>query len=656
MEYKFSPEEFSSLVSSSIHSPTAGSEDENSKAAQEPPTNLTAESQPDLDDLEDLDDLDDLDNLDNLDDLDNLDNLDDLDDLENPDSDEQSVAVHSVSDTEEPEELPEFLKFITLEQDESSKIPVYSCNLEIDKGDSAGEAISTIFQLVVDVLNKSFLTTADCKTYCDLWNVNFIANRVTTESAAFSRLAAMLFHIDFQSSAAAEKVMELGQASLLRTLEGYGRIISLKDVEIECGERAPDVVTEEEQLPSDVISISPDVGQQSAGDPSQVSDSDSDEFIDDGVDNQKIIEDRDDVDDKSKKLTKKAKLKLFAQMVYDHILTESAKDRFENVKAIKECHNSLVRFLCDSVIPPGEFMHFMLFLSQTREIVLDPALVKQCKAFNKYFLMLLSKNYEVSISPDAELHDSVFIIEANTGKVSPVFWDYVALNWRLFQLTMKTRSSIVFVDYLEKQLTLLQMQKGTKPRKMIFQPVSSPYTKFSNAFTEAAMNYLDTFNTSDGFKYNIQCDQVDFYYLIEKGYNVPVRYKTLSRQQRQSLNQLLAYASEYNQELFQVIAFGLLDGASRVNTCNLSKNSTIACYQIVAYCLSLLGNVSVSLSQSNLTSPVFVLSGDGIPNAGVELTISQIANNFRQIGEHVRMSSETSVSVMNGKLLINFKK
>lgn len=647
MEYKFSPEEFSSLVSSSIQSSTTfnGVADSHSTdlKIKSPMTDAENHNTPD-----DLDDLDNLDDLENLDDLDNLDNLENLEEQEN-----YSEPITRAKETQsiKQDALPNFLKFVTLEQDEKSKIPVYSCDIIVESEHMEQSVASTAFQLIAEILDKSFMITADCKTYCDLWNANFVASKVSSELLAFDRFLAMLFHIACYTDDVVLKIMNANSADLLKRLENYGRVITFKDVEIECGEREPDKVTEEEQLPHDVISIEGTVEQQTEN----VSDNASDEFID-GADFIPETDDEDAVEEKPAKLTKKAKLKLFAQMLFDNVLTDTVRDRFSNLKSIQNCYNSIVQLLCNSVITPAEFTHFVLFLSQTREIVLDPALVKHCKTFNKYFLTLLSKNYDIEIPKDAEFHDSVFIIEAETGKVCPVFWDYIALNWRLFQLTVKKKSTVVFIDYLDKKLALIQMQKGTKPRKMIFQPTNSQYTTFANAFSEAAMNYLDTFNSIENFKYNIQCDQLDFYYLISKGYAIPKQYSVLSRQQRQSLNQLLAYSHKYNQDMLKVIAEGQVDPLCTVNVCNLAKNHVIADYQIIAYCLSTFGQVSVSMSQSTLLSPIFVLSGDGIPEKDLELTFDQMSKHFRRIGEHVRMSSTTRISVSAGKLVISFKK
>lgn len=662
MERKFSPSEFSNLVNASIHNEMVIQADDSSKQSTDASA-VNGATESAITDDEYFDDLDDLDSLDNSDDFeDSLDDLDDLDDFNDIDSTANTVQGDVSTNSnfvsaDKDFELSDFIKYKTLEQDTVSKIPDYDIQMTISAQTAESDVTNeeSILQHFINLFNRAFMKTVDCNSMVELWNSNFIASKTTSEISAFMRLLAMFYHIDCKNIQVAEKIFKSDSVKIVQQLSDLNRTLLLSDVEIALGEREPDDSYYETEEAGPLIE-----GQQlntgyerdeseSASSTGSI-DSYSDEYIDSGSDEISI-----NASQTPQKLTKKNKLKAFSLMIIKNALSINARKRILGNKSILSSYENLTKLLLAGTLDPVEFTKFIMFLAQTTEIVVDASAVQEHRTFNRYFAALLARSQKIAIVGE-DFYDYVFIINPNDGSVHSVTWDYVALNWRLIQLSLGKSSSVVSIPVNSKYLVVLQLKVGVSPKKMLFHESNSQLTAFAHDFTSAAMSYLDTFNTSDGFTWAFTDEDLKWYSLVSRGIEIPSYLKTLTKQQLCSFGCLLDYLFKVNEELARIVASGKLHRIYGVNICSLSNDPVFSVYQIFAYCLSTCGNVSVKLSKSEIGYASFLITGDGINEDGLEMTTKDFFVNYDSIVEHVQMSTSSEISIENGKFVIKFTK
>lgn len=645
LAYSFSAEEFGRLVQDSISIVNNQSED---SAVMDSPAEKVSELAPTQSDLDDLETLDELETLDDLE--------EDSSDYDYDTETQQKSAQNAVQD------LPNYIKYTIIDEASNSKIPDLKYDLQLEKGAEEQQVSESMFQLVVERMKNAFLITVDCTTYMQLWNANFVAAQTNNNVFACMRLLAMFFHIDCNTSDVVAKLMNADRADVILSLEKLGRVVYMHDAEIALGEIEPDEVTEEEKLPSDIISVGEAKHEIENTEDTETVQAESgecsDEFIDGPANGEEESCDPDDnifSERSPKKLTKRQRLTLYIEIFERCILTGAVQERFERVKSINQCYSNLKSLLLSSEITCEEFFKFGMFLAKTREIILDIAKVRKAKTFNKYFAMLLTESKQVDFK-DGKYHDQVFIVNGTNGSVRSVSWMYVALNWRLFQIALTKNYSMVITNTENANLMIICMNASIGPKRMIFHGIKSQLTVFAEAFTTAATGYLEMFNNADGFNWKHTCDDLDFYLVTANGFPVVAAMKVLSRQQRESFTQLLSYTYAENKELFSVMCSFKLQHVWSIDVSALSKNRVLATYQIVSFCLSLCGTTEIHLSKPDVSEPSFLLCGDGIPAKGITLTLDKIIQYITEIDAHVMDSSKTEITVANGKLVINFNR
>ena len=667
--------DFTKMVSESAEEETTMAQEQ---ASEEMTHNAMETTQPSkilFDDLDDLDDEDE-DILPSASDTqttsDNFDALDDLDDLEDDGATNVpspiaafggSAITDATTSMHESTNLPntmisstteDTMSFFKTKHFEDDIIWDYNINTHIEVSHEDKEEPSTMFELIVAEMDHVFLVTKDCANFCDLWNTNFIASKTSDEVMAFMRLTAMFYHLDFASMRIANEVMQDGSAETLLRLVSLGKVIRAHDIhEVDTSDDVNDIAAERLQAVDNL-----DVNTVVESNASTTAHQMATESIAPTISMTGPAPIR--------KIPAKRKKKLFIEKITEYLFTDETNQRMANVPRIMQCFDSLQDLYYSSKITDVEFIKFTVFLAKTREVVLDTKMVEQARTFNNYWaMMLLGLKKSAFNYSEVDTVDSVFILSEQL-RMTEMFTDYVALNWRMFQLQVRTNTAITIETINNQSCIVISMPGIVEHPAIHFLPKKSDLTKLAEDFT-AAFNqaYVNTNDIEKDFVWERLENYDKFYSLIKDGIEIPTSYLNLSRHQYGLLAPVLAQIRMEHQELLPMLTKELIkqpwrmrpstwfNQSTAIGSCNAS---TTAKYQIIAFALNAEGNCEIHIRRVMVDcDPQFVLLGDGVV-PGTRLNLHEFISLYDQIAEHVRLSSKTDINVCDNELQINFTK
>lgn len=651
MIHKMSPGDFSALVSESVSASEPAIEFKDSHTSNGSTSNSPLAG---LDDDLGIDDI----GID--DDLDIDDDLYNFEIPSNPVDSEHNEAVQSEipesgngSGVVQNQNFPDFLTYKFL--DESSRIPDYQMDIKITGQKKETAEPESLFGAILQKFELSFMITEGCKSFCDLWNKNFIINQTDSEDVALERMLAMFYHIRCQTRHTVTQIRNTDNTGLVKKLEALGRVVNVRDIEI--------LLSGDEEMPqnNDTISATSMEGHtESVESPEFTTTPELAETIlltgnslastETKSSEKKVTAATDSL--KGTRLSKQKRLKLFVQHTFDVLLSSSAKSHILNIKSVKKSYDSLCSLFLAGKLEREEFVKFVLFLVKTREIVLDAELVERTKTFNSYFASLMCFSAKHKYVED-NYYDTVIMTGPQNGSISFVFMSYIAFNWRMLQHMANSKSDVNSARIGEKRAIIFRMDKTVELPKCNFRELKSPLTFMAEDFTKLAGAAIETFAQP---VCNFNSDDLDFYIMKRNGLNVPAVYKALSSQEISSLGVVMSYTATYQRDIMELAASGAIAGIPDVKVWFLSNNNAFALYQMLTFCLSKEKNVNASLKYQQISEPRLVLSGSGVPSRGIMLAPAQFSDYCRLILEHISISSNTSISVDDGSLLITFSK
>lgn len=577
--------------------------------------------------------------LDNLDSLDDLDDLGSLGDLQR--SNEISIEKNTAENDAISSQLPDFLRFKSL-GDSDSKIPDWGGNVTIAAKTASDEDNTSLFSAIHKKIEQSFMVTQGCSTYAELWNKNFVAMKLDSDSRALECFLAMFYHVACQSDSVVNILKQADDVVLVRRLAELGHIITMADLSDDNpGEAEEDLMLQDSIVSDDIkddetpaVPKSVEIQQDNVQETETVTISTNDTYA----------------------LTSKAKRQRFINLMFRHLFTERNRDRMESKTSAASSYAELCKVFVNGGLEPEEFVKFALFLAKTREIILDIAMVSEYKTFNHYFAAMICKMCKHSaadtdVNVDEKIHDSLIVIGMSVEGITEVFYDYVAFGWRMLRSAIRKSSCVEVITINDKKLYVLKLNRDIPTPKINFHEAPSSLTMLARDFTETATKSV--FVTSQ--LKEITSDDLDFYVLKHNGLGVPNSFRYFSRQQKALLETVLSYSAVYQPDIFKLVASGKVARINLIKPCLLSSDRTLALYRIVLTLLAQEGTIQLNDGSVSVQEPKFVLSGSGIPKNGIHMTLHSFFDSFTAIALHVKLSSVTNTSINNdGSLVFNF--
>lgn len=654
MAQRLSTTDFGALVNASVNAVTNNTTID--KMSANTGNTSMADSTPKKmfsDELDTLDDLDGTLSEESFDDLDDLVDFDDLDSTEPGDVTTESVtAIENESAGKVQDDLPSFLKFKSIE-DTSDKIPDYTSDLYVEAGETPENQVDTIKDAIITKMNDAFLITDECNDYQDLWNVNFIAAKTSSDLEAFERLLAMFYHIYCVNVQVVKAILQDNSLALLDRLCQLGRILYIEDITGDAdSESMEEVSSDNNDSVSDYAPVVSYAEDSTASESSAV-----------------MTAQENGTAEKIKSPTTKTGRKMFAAMLPGRLLSENEANRIQSVDMLKNCYYGLCNLYCDKKLEQVEFLKFVMFLAKTRDVILDLKLVQDLKTFNCYWAYMLSRACKMKEFHDGLYHDSFIICNDQNSKSVELPMDFLAFNWRLFQLRIRKFTGITDDEIDGRRLLCLQWDTRAKCTPANFSTIKSSYSLFAEDFCDAVTSHLHSAEATETFNFVCSLDDYNFYTLCRAGLDIPASFRMLTAQQRSSLGLVLEYIIKEHQELFSFVVGGRFvapwsvrltsllrsnsDLANSAKHVNLFTSST---YQLLAHAISKACDCEIHLMRVyEECDPAIVLYGDGVKD-GTTFSVQEFLGNFDQIIEHARSSKQVQVCVKQTKLHIIFKK
>ena len=180
----------------------------------------------------------------------------------------------------------------------------------------------------------------------------------------------MFYHINCSNLTVAQKLLELNSTSVIEKLSQLCRDITVADVE------NPDqAVAQVDQIQTneqtEVLNVTSDSITESASEAIEI----QTEKSADEVSEVRASTSPD-------KLSKKKKLQLFAEMALYQLASEDKLSQVNSMPTLLNGINALSGLLQHGILDKTEYVKFLLFMLNTREIVLDTELVEKTKKFS----------------------------------------------------------------------------------------------------------------------------------------------------------------------------------------------------------------------------------------------------------------------------------
>lgn len=647
MGSSFSPDRFGALVNASVNAineatlntaqPKKMTFDKDDSDSSGIATDMKESD--DFDDLEDLDDLDDLDDIDGLNDLEESGTLEDLDDIDDTGTSEpQQTNTESIDD-------PLAIPFKTLDQDSSSKIPDYSMSITVARDHGTERKVfKNLFDEFKSKFETSFLVTNDCNSFLDLWNKNFIAFQTQSEVEAFDRLAAMFYHINCSNLTVAQKLLELNSTSVIEKLSQLCRDITVADVE------NPDqAVAQVDQIQTneqtEVLNVTSDSITESASEAIEI----QTEKSADEVSEVRASTSPD-------KLSKKKKLQLFAEMALYQLASEDKLSQVNSMPTLLNGINALSGLLQHGIIDKTEYVKFLLFMLNTREIVLDTELVEKTKKFNTYVQALICTKLHLQYNLN-DFDDSFMLVSKTNGKITILPLYYLLFNWRTICASFTNKALARDIPFNGMHFLLVTPDSSVKMTNVQLRKLKSNLTLFAESFVSTADAYFDLTGSFENFRVNYTSNDIDNIRFILKQRNIPSAYKLMTSCQKAIVDMVLAYIEQYQSFLIPFFYSSQITNLPAIRLSVLVQDNAMAIYQIIASLMHYINtSIKIHLVKANAEFASFRLAGDGIPNSNLSLTTGDFLKQFTIVMGHSQLSSETFVTIEDGTMIITFKK
>ena len=647
MGSSFSPDRFGALVNASVNAineatlntaqpkkMTFGKDDSDSSGIA-----TDMKESDDFDDLEDLDDLDDLDDIDDLNDLEESGTLEDLDDIDDTGTPEpQQTSTESADD-------PFAIPFKTLDQDSSSKIPDYSMSITVARDQRTERKVfENLFDEFKSKFETSFLITKDCNSFLDLWNKNFIAFQTQSEVEAFDRLVAMFYHINCSNLTVAQKLLELNSTSVIEKLSQLCRDITVADVE------NPDqAVAQVEQMQTNEQTEVPNVTSDSITESASKAIEIQTKKSADEVSEVKASTSPD-------KLSKKKKLQLFAEMALHQLASEDKLSQVNSIPTLLNGINALSGLLQHGILDKTEYVKFLLFMLNTREIVIDTELVEKTKKFNTYVQALICTKLHLQYNLN-DFDDSFMLVNRNNGKITILPLYYLLFNWRTICASFTNKALARDIPFNGMHFLLVTPDSSVKMTNVQLRNLKSNITLFAESFVSTADAYFDLTGSFENFRVNYTSNDIDNIRFILKQRNIPSAYKLMTSCQKAIVDMVLAYTEQYQSFLIPFFYSSQITNLPAIRLSVLVQDNAMAIYQIMASLMHWLNtSIKIHLVKANVEFASFRLAGDGIPNSNLSLTTGDFLKQFTIVMGHAQLSSETFVTIEDGTMIITFKK
>lgn len=647
MGSSFSPDRFGALVNASVNAineatlntaqPKKMTFDKDDSDSSGIATDMKESD--DFDDLEDLDDLDDLDDIDDLNDLEESGTLEDLDDIDDTGTSEpQQTNTESIDD-------PLAIPFKTLDQDSSSKIPDYSMSITVARDHGTERKVfENLFDEFKSKFETSFLVTNDCNSFLDLWNKNFIAFQTQSEVEAFDRLVAMFYHINCSNLTVAQKLLELNSTSVIEKLSQLCRDITVADVE------NPDqAVAQVDQIQTneqtEVLNVTSDSITESASEAIEI----QTEKSADEVSEVRASTSPD-------KLSKKKKLQLFAEMALYQLASEDKLSQVNSMPTLLNGINALSGLLQHGILDKTEYVKFLLFMLNTREIVLDTELVEKTKKFNTYVQALICTKLHLQYNLN-DFDDSFMLVSKTNGKITILPLYYLLFNWRTICASFTNKALARDIPFNGMHFLLVTPDSSVKMTNVQLRKLKSNLTLFAESFVSTADAYFDLTGSFENFRVNYTSNDIDNIRFILKQRNIPSAYKLMTSCQKAIVDMVLAYIEQYQSFLIPFFYSSQITNLPAIRLSVLVQDNAMAIYQIIASLMHYINtSIKIHLVKANAEFASFRLAGDGIPNSNLSLTTGDFLKQFTIVMGHSQLSSETFVTIEDGTMIITFKK
>lgn len=647
MGSSFSPDRFGALVNASVNAineatlntaqPKKMTFDKDDSDSSGIATDMKESD--DFDDLEDLDDLDDLDDIDDLNDLEESGTLEDLDDIDDTGTSEpQQTNTESIDD-------PLAIPFKTLDQDSSSKIPDYSMSITVARDHGTERKVfENLFDEFKSKFETSFLVTNDCNSFLDLWNKNFIAFQTQSEVEAFDRLVAMFYHINCSNLTVAQKLLELNSTSVIEKLSQLCRDITVADVE-NPDQAAAQVEQMQTNEQTEVPNVTSDSITESASKAIEIQTKKS-------VDEVSEVKASTSPD----KLSKKKKLQLFAEMALHQLASEDKLSQVNSIPTLLNGINALSGLLQHGILDKIEYVKFLLFMLNTREIVLDIELVEKTKKFNTYVQALICTKLHLQYNLN-DFDDSFMLVNKNNGKITILPLYYLLLNWRTICASFTNKALARDIPFNGMHFLLVTPDSSVKMTNVQLRNLKSNLTLFAESFVSTADAYFNLTGSFENFRVNYTSNDIDNIRFILKQRNIPSAYKLMTSCQKAIVDMVLAYADKYQSFLVPFFYSSQITNLHAIRLSILVQDDVMAIYQIMASLMHCLNpSIKIHLVKANAEFASFRLAGDGIPNSNLSLTTGDFLKQFTIVMGHAQLSSETFVTIEDGTMIITFKK
>ena len=528
MEHSFSPSVFGTLVNDSvaavnnkditnpvIDEATSIATDNAASAnlQQQQPQKISFYEPDALDNT--LDDLDDLEDTldDNFEDLD--DSLDDFDDnLEELNDNPEDSANTNNQLTNENIDLPADLETRILEQDLNSKIPNYAINVNIAV-ESNATTFDSLMQEIQSKFQSAYLNTNNCSTYLDLWNKNFVSMRlpVGSEHLALKNILAMLYHLDFKQATEMQclnTILQSDDAKLIHKLQQINRSLTAQDLEDPDTSIAVSIAELDEEVESMKKSLISSEAIDSDNSSSEQHVIAQEETTAEAQPDEVVQEQQ------NKKLTKKQKIDLFADLVYSKLLSESGRHFIESIPAMKESCQTVIDLFKSSKIVGQEFIKFIVYLACTRSVNLDKAILQEVRTFNEYVIAVVGRCTKTKIR-SADFSDGYVSVNSNTGDGYEMFLSDLLFDWPATRDSFTQNTKIIIDEYKGKAFLritdadLLNGYARVKEREIQYKQLDSNLTLMAKHFIQDATDYFDQHNSFEDFECDYTSEDLRFF-------------------------------------------------------------------------------------------------------------------------------------------------
>lgn len=668
MVHKFSPADFGNLINESVSAINEADfhveESCDSEASSDvQPKKMSFDdfdSSDDLDNLDVLDDLDDLDNLDNPENDSLLDDIDDLNDFDSTDTEDNQTSTSTTTEISQAIDITKYIKTKSLGECPDSIIPNYASDIHIQPC-AKSTVVDSMFSLFLQKFEDSYLVTSDCNNYADLWNKNFPAGGQCQNVQALDRLLAMFFNISLISQLCVEKLLAADNAEAVLKLQALGRIASMEDVMIALGEmpsenRSHNVVEKEQNATEEASS-------NAETETLPVDTTEQDITLSIGEVNEEAATHNEETATKKhtkRKFTTKLR-KVFTETAYRELLPDNVKARFESITLLRNSFNSLKDRYQTGVISEQEFIQFLLFLAQTREIILSPDILNKVETFNKYTVCLLANTLGVDYQADRN-YSSVIIVVGKNGVVNQVFSEHLLLNWRLYQLSMTKRSALKLVESGGVTYPVLILDNNITAQKFVPKNLTSNAAEFAEYYLEHFNAAIDAENEdTDEVSTNIGIDSSTTQYFCyhKLGKEIPESNKVLTRFQRANFDIVTQYLKYEQPALLDAFLDGKTPSLLTLVVTKLSSNRALAFCQIITHLFRKEAKATLNTEftdTNNIDVSTIHLKGDGVPEGLLIWSVETFLHNIVEVLEHARLSTSVKLVTEGGNFSIIFNK